>query len=835
MSTFFKHMDALPEELQAALLTLRSQPAHFSNAVQTIMRPVEDAGALNQMLSNIVSIDRTTADLQFAESYLLEGIEFLEANNYVDALTLFEMGNRLCQRAAAQSPDPDLATAGVQWGAECLANMGAVCLNVEEHSKARGYLEAAHAQFRSTGNWDHAAHCQDLLDNKVDSWQADLSESKDLGKWSRQELIAAAEDALCSLRLLEFLDLSPRAVCLLDDLPLDDRIAEASALLSTSYLPERRAASVVHLQKIYEAYPEIAVLREAKYLWLYFARMRCYGVMSNPTLLYFITSLATTWSLSISNLQERSIFRESFSSQYEEALKWALTQRRFMLALHLADQQKSRSTFDLLLARREAAAAGAPEVDAATRLLVPSSKDAIARLEKKPDQSRPEALLKHWVTIGRLESRVRGYSGEGLIDPAEEISTYVSVNAARRLAPFEALILEYALIEDMLHVFAAPATRFTDTQGAVEHYLTKIGVPEMNRLGAACRRIREVGQRFGDRDRAAAEQESVDAGRELYELIIGNMQQGWNEPHPSMSLEQRIAQHHRLLIVPTGPLASIPWFALRSKDAWFWQQNLLSIVPSLSLLWAATYLARPMGRDISNILLVGNPTNDLPATVKECEAIQEIIRVEEGAATKLLVGAQATLENVRTRMPNCDVLHFACHGTYVEGNPAESFLALSDGRLTAQDLASADLEDKAVVLSCCESGVGEAGWSDDVFALAHACLIGGARYVVASLWPVEDESTSLIMQTFYKHLVAGYSPHLSLNLAINTLANHPDFSLPRFWAPFQLFGSPEDVDAKAIIQQTLGALSDFPDVDEVFIAEPLLHENRVMMDLNPKS
>lgn len=827
LANYFKQVANLPEDLVAGMLRIRSHPSHLSNAIQAFMTPTRDKSELHDFLRDIIALDSATADLQFAESYLLEGTELMEAQSYLAALTLFEMGNRLCQAAIKQSPNPTLATAGQQLSAECQANMGLICINLQAHTKARRYLSAAREQFESIDNLEQAVFCLKRLHGlQEDPTQEMATAQVDL---TLDELIEAAEEALYTLKLLDFIELSLRAIPLLDDLPLEQRIHAASKLVLNFYLEERRTAGITHLQKIYEVYPNRPVLQEAKYLWLYFARMRCYGGISNATLLYFVTDLANAWSVSIPQVQDRILFRQSFSTQAEEAFRWALTQRHFLLALRIADQLKARSTNDLLLARRHAS--GMPELDVVTHLLMPNLIQTQANTSTQTTPHAADAFAKHWFTLGQFESHIHKHAATELIQDNEEQSTFVSVNAARRLAPFDSLLLEYAWVDDLLHVFAAPATRYTDTQGKIEHWVTQVGIGEGSRLQQACRRFRTTCRQFRNSDTIALSQECIAAGQELYQLIIGGMTHGWNEPAPEMSLEQRISQYHRLIIIPTGPLASIPWHALRTKDAWFWQTHLFSIVPSLSLLWAATYLARPMGRDVSNILLIGNPKDNLPASVVECKAIAETVSEDGQTTTRLLLGAQATLKTIQTHIAACDVLHVAAHALFNEDNPAQSYIVLADAHLTAQELAAMNLENKAVVLSCCESGMGKEDGSDDVFALAHACLIGGARYVVASLWPVEDEATSIIMRRFYHYIVAGYSPHLSLNLAIKELVAHSKFDLPYFWAPFQLFGAPEDVDVKAIVQQTMQAFIDTPQVDVIMLADPLLHEKRIMNDL----
>jgi CHAT domain-containing protein len=118
-----------------------------------------------------------------------------------------------------------------------------------------------------------------------------------------------------------------------------------------------------------------------------------------------------------------------------------------------------------------------------------------------------------------------------------------------------------------------------------------------------------------------------------------------------------------------------------------------------------------------------------------------------------------------------------------------------DGILTAEEIATLDLQGTEwAVLSACDTGAGEIRGGEGVFGLRRAFQLAGARTVIMSLWPVEDEATRQWMTALYRHrFVEGKSTAASVNGASLELLRQRrargESTHPFYWAGFIAAGA----------------------------------------------
>ena len=113
----------------------------------------------------------------------------------------------------------------------------------------------------------------------------------------------------------------------------------------------------------------------------------------------------------------------------------------------------------------------------------------------------------------------------------------------------------------------------------------------------------------------------------------------------------------------------------------------------------------------------------------------------------------------------------------------------SDGILTAMEVLALDLVGtQLVVLSACQTGLGEVRPGEGVYGLRRAFMEAGARAVLSTLWSVDDEGTRAFMERFYTHFLGGASAPEAVRRAQRELIESERWRHPNFWAPFVVVG-----------------------------------------------
>lgn len=244
-----------------------------------------------------------------------------------------------------------------------------------------------------------------------------------------------------------------------------------------------------------------------------------------------------------------------------------------------------------------------------------------------------------------------------------------------------------------------------------------------------------------------------------------------------------IADSDTLVLIPSGQLNFLPYASLTTKDDKYLleQKVLLELAKPTDFLKIATSKPQPPGK----VVAFANATLDLPAAEQEGKSIAALF-----PDSRLFTRGEANKRNLMEFGAQADVLHFATHGVWDSNDSSNNHLELADGQSLAQEeIFGLGLDGTSIVtLSACNTAMGDSIEGKYVASLAEAFWIAGSRTVVASLWQVDDASTSMLMTEFYENLKSGKPKGESLREAqLNVLATK-EFKHPYYWSGFSMFG-----------------------------------------------
>lgn len=189
----------------------------------------------------------------------------------------------------------------------------------------------------------------------------------------------------------------------------------------------------------------------------------------------------------------------------------------------------------------------------------------------------------------------------------------------------------------------------------------------------------------------------------------------------------------------------------------------------------------------------------LPALPYSRDEAREIAALDAPHPVREVLDFDAT----RTAVIDTDwspysIVHFATHALLNGRHPELSGIVLSlydsggkpiDGFLRMNDIYNLRMPADLVVLSICDSALGNTSGPDGMFTLSRAFFYAGARRVIASLWPVDDRASAAFMAYFYRVLLKQHrSPQAALTAAQDQMRTQPRWNRSFYWAGFVLQG-----------------------------------------------
>jgi len=375
------------------------------------------------------------------------------------------------------------------------------------------------------------------------------------------------------------------------------------------------------------------------------------------------------------------------------------------------------------------------------------------------------------------EVRTRGDQLQQLIPGATSV---LSLRQTLAFLEDDVTLLSFWIMDDSVVVFIVTHTTFTPTYIPIDP----------KELTAKIEAFRSF-----DTTSTPYPKPAVD----LYHILIDPLKPYLNTSH--------------LIIVPQGELHYLPFAALTDGERYLMDDYIISYLPSASTL---PFVQRNTQKTTGQALILGNPdTGDYDPAQSYFQrdqlgplpyAEKEVTDIARDLGVMPYLQSDATETIVKQLAPQTKILHLAAHGIFNPVSPLDSLIALTsdtenDGWLTVGEVYGLDLQNTSlVVLSACETQMGQLTAGDEFVGLTRALFFAGTPTVIASLWSVDDEATSLLMERFYAHLDEGLSKGEALREAqIDTRAQYPN---PYYWAAFVLNGDAGILDKEEIITAT---------------------------------
>ena len=270
---------------------------------------------------------------------------------------------------------------------------------------------------------------------------------------------------------------------------------------------------------------------------------------------------------------------------------------------------------------------------------------------------------------------------------------------------------------------------------------------------------------------------------------------------PDDILEELKSKH--LYIIPDVKYENFPFESLVVSDK---LNDYLIHYLDVSYTYSFTFLTNNNYRKVNNSSVsVFAPVdfslsnlNNLSSSYDEAVGVSSILNA------KLYLKNKATKANFIKELGASNVIHLSTHAT----SNSTPKIYFSDTSIDLSDLYVYKSNLDLVVLSACETNIGETKVGEGTLNLSRGFFTSGTKSVVSSLWNVNDKSSSFIMESFYKELKAGKTKSKALNNAKRDyLSKHSLSELsPYYWSSFILIGDTNTINLNSFNYMLISVL-----------------------------
>lgn len=742
--------------------------------------------------------------------------------SYPEAESLNNLGNVAVDRADFIAAEElfrqvkdilDKTRAGTLAQAGCLVNLASALYEQERLDEAEPFLKAAleiyEDKARSSPDKVKVLNMQGLLAQDKARLLKEASSNPDETKIS--DLLKDAQRALTAA-----LDLV-RAVA-------PGSMTEAMILVNLGTVARDKDDHAGAMKRYATAEPILAKLGPRTLAMAQLLSNRGHSELATDKTDAAVASFTTSLSIfeeqrsTLGSTDARALMVGTHTRKYAGLLQARIKQGNNNAAFDVAERSRARSLVDLLSEQALDVMSDLP-IDLKERQIELAAKQRqlykdLVWLSPKEQDTRGATLL---VSVGNLQIEQRTLEDEiKRRSPKWKAFRYpepLDLAGVQKVLDPGTLLLTFAVDDKATTIFAVTKNTVEARTVPIRDTDLRAKVVELN-------------------DLLARNQPSTKQSVEMYALLLKPVQGS-------------VTKAERVLICPDGPLSVLPFAALVvNSDAppdydpakveqdeqrgvgsaikapniiYFSDLKPMHVVPSMTVYaQLRTRAAERVEEPKKAIVAYGHPTAPAAQPVKKAGPgtrdfpteplpgmLKEVQNISDQYTIQALVRSDddATETHFRTDCGLGRIVHFACHGFLVDADPMASGLVLSkstedDGFLQAWEVFKLKLNADLVVLSACQTGLGLEMQREGIMGLTRAFQYAGARSVVVSLWSVQDESTTALMETFYSELKGGtVSKDEALAKAMSTVRNMAtwkgkkvNWRSPYHWAAFALVG-----------------------------------------------
>jgi len=317
-----------------------------------------------------------------------------------------------------------------------------------------------------------------------------------------------------------------------------------------------------------------------------------------------------------------------------------------------------------------------------------------------------------------------------------------------------------------------------------------------------------------EKGQSASEEEfhrnTIPVSQQQLAETIKQLQEYLTEPDQTLNIKTLSAQIYDWLIKPLESdldlkkpqtlvfvldniLQNIPMSTLYDGQKYLIENYAIALTPGLRLINPAVSAKEPT-------FLAGGVSKALQVSQQNFSAlnnVEEELNIFAELDNQILLNTDFTSKNLSKQLDltGASSIHIATHGQF-SSNPEQTFLLLWQQLLSIREFGDLLFRREQVisnplellVLSACDTATGD---SRAALGLAGIAVRSGAATTVATLWHVNDESTTKLMRNFYQELAKNKTKAEALRQAQLQLwqTQDKDWQVPAFWSPYVIIGN----------------------------------------------